>query len=62
MLMSNHLQAGKKVAVATDGHKAYLSAIESTFCCEVGYALRATRMEAGISDHAWTLEEIIGLI
>lgn len=48
--------------MATDGHKAYLSAIESTFCCEVGYALRATRMEAGISDHAWTLEEIIGLI
>ncbi len=87
------------VQLTTDGHKAYLDAVEDAFAWEIDYAmlvkpyggsevkkvenhvhaislhfmyynfgrihqsLRVTpAMEAGISDHVWSLEEIAGLV
>ncbi len=83
-----------RVQLATDGHKAYLSAIEDAFGSEVDYAmtnafskkyenhchavalhfmhynfcrihqsLRCTpAMEAQITDHVWSLEEVAALL
>jgi hypothetical protein len=57
------------VQLITDGHKAYLEGVEGAFGNAIDYnfgrihkSLRVTPpMEAGVSDHAWSLEEIAGL-
>jgi hypothetical protein len=44
-----------RVQLTTDGHKPYLSAVDQT--------LRVTpAMEAGLTDHVWSIEEIVALL
>lgn len=44
-----------RIHLTTDGHKVYMEAVEET--------LRITpAMAAGVTDHVWSLEEVIGLL
>jgi hypothetical protein len=56
-----------RVQLTTNGHKPYLMAVALHYMhynfARIHQTLRVTpAMEAGISDHVWSLEEIVGLL
>ena len=63
-----------RVQITTDGHRAYLNAVEGAFGMDVDYAQlqkiygapaeNHTRYSpaGGLSTHVWTIEELVGLL